>query len=297
MDINNLSAFIAVADKKSFSRSAESLKLTQPAVSKRIAALETELNTKLFDRIGRSVHLTEAGRMLLPSARQISAELARIEDVICNLGKEISGRLKLGTSEYIGTHKLPGILIKFRELFPKVEIDVQFAPSERTLSAVEDGTVELALCARTTSNITAIANPKLQTDDIWSDHLVTVAAADHPLHNESTITTDLLSRSPALLPNKQLMTRSAIDEKLATCNLTPTVAVEANDFETLRSMASIGLGWAYLPEFMVDDSLTVLNVRELELEYVVTLARNRERTLSRAAQAFQESLPLALAHS
>jgi len=278
VDINNLSAFIAVADKKSFSRSAESLKLTQPAVSKRIAALETELNTKLFDRIGRSVHLTEAGRMLLPSARQISAELARIED-------------------YIGTHKLPGILIKFRELFPKVEIDVQFAPSERTLSAVEDGTVELALCARTTSNITAIANPKLQTDDIWSDHLVTVAAADHPLHNESTITTDLLSRSPALLPNKQLMTRSAIDEKLATCNLTPTVAVEANDFETLRSMASIGLGWAYLPEFMVDDSLTVLNVRELELEYVVTLARNRERTLSRAAQAFQESLPLALAHS
>jgi len=294
VDINNLSAFIAVADKKSFSRSAESLKLTQPAVSKRIAALETELNTKLFDRIGRSVHLTEAGHMLLPSARQISAELARIEDVICNLGKEISGRLTLGTTEYIGTHKLPGILRKFRELFPMVEIDVKFAPSESTLSAVEDGTLELALCAQPISR-RMTANPKLQTEDIWSDHLVTVAACDHPLHGEHTITAEVLARSPALLPNKQLMTRSAIDEKLAIHELSPTVAVEANDFETLRSMASIGLGWTYLPDFMVDDSLTVLDNRDLELEYVVTLARNRERTLSRAAQAFMESLPLAIA--
>ena len=88
MDINNLKAFIEVADKKSFSRSAESLKLTQPAVSKRIAALESELSAKLFDRVGRNVYLTEAGQVLLPSARQISLELSRIEDVICNLGKD-----------------------------------------------------------------------------------------------------------------------------------------------------------------------------------------------------------------
>jgi len=103
-----------------------------------------------------------------------------------------------------------------------------------------------------------------------------------------------LSNHPALLPNKQLKIRSAIDEKLTSYKINPTVAVEANDFETLRSMASIGLGWAYLPEFMVDEKLAVLDNRDLELEYVVALARHQERTLSRAAQAFIESLPDAL---
>jgi len=84
--------------------------------------------------------------MLLPSARQISAELSRIEEVICNLGKEVSGKLNIGTTEYIGTHRLPELLKRFRDLFPLVEIDVQFAPSDKTLAAVEDGTLELARC-------------------------------------------------------------------------------------------------------------------------------------------------------
>ena len=106
MDINNLKAFIEVADKQSFSRSAETLKLTQPAVSKRIAALETELAARLFDRVGRSVHLTEAGWVLLPAARQISSELSRIEDVICNLGRDVSGTLSIGATEHVGTHHL-----------------------------------------------------------------------------------------------------------------------------------------------------------------------------------------------
>ena len=88
MDINNLQAFIEVADKKSFSRSAESLKLTQPAVSKRIAALEAELASRLFDRVGRRVHLTEAGKVLLPSALKISSEISRIESELCTMGKD-----------------------------------------------------------------------------------------------------------------------------------------------------------------------------------------------------------------
>ena len=124
MDINNLKAFIEVADKKSFSRSADSLQLTQPAVSKRIAALETELSARLFDRVGRSVHLTEAGRVLLPCARQISSELNRIEDVICNLGKEVSGKLSLSTTERVGAQRLPPVLKSFRDAYPNVDLSL-----------------------------------------------------------------------------------------------------------------------------------------------------------------------------
>ena len=145
MDINNLKAFIEVADKKSFSRSADSLRLTQPAVSKRIAALETELSARLFDRVGRSVHLTEAGRVLLPSARQISAELNRIEDVICNLGKRVSGKLSIATTERVGVQRLPPVLKSFRDAYPDVDIDINFSDCTQAIEKVEKGLAELAL--------------------------------------------------------------------------------------------------------------------------------------------------------
>jgi len=110
LDINNLHAFIEVAEKKSFSRSAESLNLTQPAVSKRIAALESELDSRLFDRVGRTVHLTEIGKVLLPSALKISSEVARIENEIISLGSVVGGKLSIGAAEHVGVERLATML-------------------------------------------------------------------------------------------------------------------------------------------------------------------------------------------
>ena len=174
MDINNLIAFIEVAEKKSFSRSAESLNLTQPAVSKRVAALETELSTRLFDRIGRTVHLTEAGRMLLPSARQISAELSRIETVICNLGDEVGGTLSVGTTEHIGTYRLPSILKSFHNKYPAVELDLKFANSTDTLTALESGLLELAFCSFSAKDLAKLGT-RFKHQEIWRDNLVAVS--------------------------------------------------------------------------------------------------------------------------
>jgi len=177
LDINNLIAFIEVAEKKSFSRSAETLNLTQPAVSKRVAALETELSTKLFDRIGRTIHLTEAGRMLLPSAKQISAELSRIEKVICNLGDEVGGTLSVGTTEHIGTYRLPAILKSFHDQYPAVELDLKFANSQETLAALENGLLELAFCSFSAKDVAKLST-RLKHQEIWTDNLVVVTAND-----------------------------------------------------------------------------------------------------------------------
>lgn len=301
MDINNLKAFIEVADKKSFSRSAETLKLTQPAVSKRIAALETELSAKLFDRVGRSVHLTEAGRVLLPSARQISSELSRIEDVICNLGKDVSGTLSIGTTEHIGTHRLPQVLKPFRKNFPNVDIDLHFASSEKTLEAVEDGLLEMALCSlpgkssqQDHKSQPMKLHPKLRNIEIWADELVIVVSRSHPLATGKPVSLELLSKCPAILPPPKSATRRSIDEILRNNELKASVSIEASDFETIRTMASIGLGWACLPEFQVDNSLAVLPVDELKLKFSIALVRHHDRTLSRAAQAFLDSLPTSI---
>ena len=99
MDILNLQTFISVSDAGSFSRASEQLFITQPAVSKRISALEQELGIPLFDRIGKKVQLTEAGHALLPSAKKILAELEESRRAISNLSGKVSGSLKLGTSQ------------------------------------------------------------------------------------------------------------------------------------------------------------------------------------------------------
>jgi len=289
VDINNLIAFIEVAEKKSFSRSAESLNLTQPAVSKRVAALESELSAKLFDRVGRSIHLTEAGRILLPCARQISSELARIENVISNLGDEVGGTLSVGTTEYIGTHRLPAVLKTFHTKFPTVELDLHFANSEQTLSALISGATELALCCLTARELSKLG-PKISCRQIWKNNLAIVAAHDHPLNSEDAVSLKMLSDTPAILPPSSAVTRKLIDEVFDQHKLRPKVSMEVGDSMTVRSMASIGIGWACLPDWQVDDTVSVIKTDELQLNQVINLIYHSDRTLSNSVNAFIDLL-------
>ena len=118
MDIAALKAFIAVADSGSFSLAAEQLFLTQPAISKRVSALENELEARLFDRIGRSVSLTEAGQALLPRARNILLNLEDSVRALSNLSGEVHGTLRFGTSHHIGLRRLPPVLKAFVQAYP-----------------------------------------------------------------------------------------------------------------------------------------------------------------------------------
>ena len=130
MDLATLNAFIAIAELGSFSEAAIRLHLTQPAVSKRIASLEQQLRVRLFDRLGREVSLTEAGRALLPRAYQILNVLEDTRRALTNLNGEITGRLTLATSHHIGLHRLPPLLRAFTRAHPQVALDIQFLDSE-----------------------------------------------------------------------------------------------------------------------------------------------------------------------
>src|SRR5690606_37510681 len=118
MDIANLNAFIAIAETGSFSHAADRLHLTQPAVSKRLAALESQLGVRLFDRLGREIGLTEAGRALIPRAYQILSVLDATRRALSNLNGDISGRLFLAPSHHIGLHRLPPLLRAFPRARP-----------------------------------------------------------------------------------------------------------------------------------------------------------------------------------
>ena len=145
MDTQNLNAVLVVAETGSFSLAAEKLHLTQPAVSKRVALLEQQLGTDLFDRIGRNISLTEAGGALLPHARAVQLELQAARQSVLDLSGEVAGQLRLATSHHIGLHRLPPVLSDFSKAYKAVQIDIDFMDSEQAYELVLQGKVELAI--------------------------------------------------------------------------------------------------------------------------------------------------------
>src|SRR6476646_9477757 len=126
MQWNELRAFIAVADHTSFSRAAEQLHLTQPAITKRIQSLEASVGVSLFDRVGKRVYLTEAGALLKPRALELLSGLADTEVMLRNLHRRIDGRLALATSHHVVLHRLAPVLKAFSQRFTDVELDIEF---------------------------------------------------------------------------------------------------------------------------------------------------------------------------
>ena len=162
MDTQSLQAFLAVADTQSFSRAAEQLHLTQPAVSKRIATLESQVGTRLFDRIGRRIALTEAGSVLLPQARRILFSVEDSRRALANLSGQVGGKLTLATSHHIGLHRLPPLLKQYTQRHPEVTLDLHFLDSEQAYQGVLDGTLEMAV-------VTLAPHPheQLQVVELW----------------------------------------------------------------------------------------------------------------------------------
>ena len=285
MDLDNLRAFVEVADLGSFSRAAERLHLTQPAVSKRVAALEEELAVALFDRVGRGIGLTEAGRTLREGAREILASVQETRTRIDNLSGEVAGRLRLATSHHIGLHRLPAPLRDFIRRWPRVELDLQFMDSEEACREVARGTRELAVVT-----LPERADEALQVEPVWPDPLLPVAAGDHPLARCRRIELPELASHDAILPGSGTFTRRIIDRAFADYGLRPQVMMETNYLETIRMMVSIGLGWSVLPQTMLGNGVVPLAVEGLDLQRSLGIVTHRRRELSNAARAFGEVL-------
>ena len=279
MDIQNLQAFIAVFEQQSFSKAADNLNLTQPAVSKRIAALEQDYNTTLFNRIGKSIILTETGEILLPSARLIIEEIKRSHQSIQGLSGQLGGELKLATSHHIGLHRLPPVLRAFTGAHKNVELDLHFMDSEQACEMIENGELELAI-------VTLPRKPckNLITDLIWHDPLVVVVGKTHALARKKSITTEDLIDRPAILPSHETFTRSMIEQQLSLKHM-PPIALETNYLETIKMMVSIGLGWGVLPKSMINGELIEFKIDGVNMSRELGAVYHRNRTLSSASMA------------
>lgn len=285
MDLANLNAFIAVAETRSFSLAAERLHLTQPAVSKRIAALEAQLDVRLFDRLGRDVSLTEAGRALLPRAYQILNVLDDTRRALTNLNGDIGGRLSLATSHHIGLHRLPPLLRAFTRAHPQVSLDIRFLDSEVAYDEVLHGRAELAVI--TLAPLTA--EPVLAVK-VWDDPLDFVVAPEHPLASKADITLADVAGHPAVFPGGNTFTHHIAQRLFEREGLTPNITMSTNYMETIKMMVSIGIAWSVLPRRMLDEQVVSLPLPGVQLTRELGYILHRERTLSNAARAFMALL-------
>lgn len=281
MDIDDLHAFLSVARHGSFSVAARTLHLTQSAVSKRIAALEQTLDTRLFDRIGRRIILTEAGHTLLSRAEKILTDVDDARRAIGNLAGEVRGRLSIATSHHLGLHRLPTILRQFTRLYPQVQLDMSFMDSEAACRTVAHGEPELAVVTLPFDH-----DADLILLPIWKDPLALVSAPDHPLCRHMRLTLSQLCKYPAILPASGTFTRELIERSFITPNLSLRVSLETNYLETIKMMVSIGLGWSLLPQTMVDRSLCIHQLKVLQVVRQLGIVHHAQRTLSNAARAF-----------
>ena len=288
MDTQLLTAFIEVADSQSFTRAAAHLHLSQPAISKRITALEQQVGRALFDRVGRSISLTDAGRTLLPYARKALHDIEDGRRALSRLSGQVSGRLSIGTSHHIGLHRLPPVLRTFTRDFPQVDLDLHFMDSEVACDAVLAGKLELGI-------VTLPSQPlaHLQTRVVWPDPLVIVSAPGHPLAQATALRLPQLAEHPSVLPDAATYTHRIISEVLAAHGVRPHVRLATNYLETLKMLAAIGLGWSVLPASMMDDSLVALHLPTRDMTRSLGLVWHERRTLSGAAQALMRLMPLA----
>ncbi len=286
MELDNLRAFISVAEQGSFSRAAERLFITQPAVSKRIASLESELDTGLFDRIGHNITLTEAGKALLPRARRIIIEVEDSKRAVANLTGEITGPLQIGTSHHIGLHRLPPVLRRFTHEHPQVLLNIQFMDSEEVCHAVVHGELELGIVTLPLS-----PDSHLQLIPVWHDPLVIVANSEHPLVSEKKVTAIELSQHSAILPATGTFTREVLERTLKPLAIDLNVGMSTNYLETIKMLVSVGLGWSVLPQSMLDDEVRMVAVSDLSMERTLGIVYHIERTLSNPARALISAFP------
>lgn len=285
MDLANLHTFIAIAEQGSFSLAGEKLHITQPAVSKRLAALEEQLGAQLFDRLGREVRLTQAGEALLPRAYRIVNELEDTKRALQNLSTRVSGRLSLATSHHIGLRRLPPILRRFTREHPQVVLDIRFLDSEVAYGDVLHGRCELALITLSPQQREPLASFK-----IWHDELVFVVAPEHPLSKKDKVTLEDLCNCPAVFPGSRTFTSRIALGLFEQAGLMPDISMHTNYMETIKMMVSIGLAWSVLPRSMVDDEVVELQVPGTQLSRDLGYILHPERTLSNAAQAFIHTL-------
>ena len=277
MDTNAIKAFIAVAESMSVTKASKRLFLTQPAVSRRIAALEEQLGVRLFDRVNNKMFLTLAGTKLLPRCKQIMIDIDIATREASNLSDKVIGHLTVGMSHHVSLYRAPENLKRYQDLYPDVELDLNFIKSEEAIDLVARGELEIAM-------VTLPPKPIVNLDfiPIWRDELY-IAIPNNAEYLDACL--EELATKPVILPHESSTTRTNIDNVFTKHKLKFSHITETSDFEVISKMIETGLGWSVLPAHMMNKNIVPKFVDVFTAVRIQGVVRQSHRQLSLASEA------------
>ncbi len=285
MDFQRLAVFRAVARHLSFSRAADELHFSQPAVSKHIQQLEAELGVPLFHRLGRRVELTEAGRIVADYAQSLSVLTEEVRRVLGELEGVRRGYLRLGASTTPGLYLLPEMLARFRKQYPGVETILAITNSADVTRRVLAGEFDLGFVGVPSEA------PGLQVRPLVDDEIVLIVPAGHTLTRRRAFAPDLLAQETLIVREPGSATRRIAEANLIRLGAAPKAVLEMTGGEGVKRAVAAGLGVAFVSRYAIalevaQKVVSVPEIPELRFARQLSLIARKDARPSAAALAF-----------
>ncbi|GLK74533.1 LysR family transcriptional regulator [Ancylobacter dichloromethanicus] len=285
MTLEQLRIFVAVAERQHVTQAARALNLAQSAASHAIAVIEARHDVKLFDRIGRRIELTEAGRAFLAEARTILAQVDHAERVLGEFGTLERGTLAVHASQTIASYWLPRHLVAFRRAYPRIDIRLQIGNTAQVAEAIETGAAELGFVEGEVESQVLVSAP------VARDQLVLVVAPEHRWAAADKPSPHDLRESDWVLREPGSGTRAAFEQALAKLGIELRdlhIAMELPSNEAVRAAVEAGLGATVLSASVAAPSIEAGLLQQVDAKLpdrAFHVLRHTQRHRSRIADA------------
>ena len=284
-----LRSFLAVSRHLNFTRAADELALTQPAVSRQVGQLERELGVILFERLGRSVYLTDAGRRLVSLAEQLLGQADRVLEAMRGDENAAGGRLRIGASTTPGYYLLPPALGQFHRVHPRVDLQFAVDNSATIERRIMHNELDLGFVGA------PVTNEILVTEQIAEDEIVCFCGVTHPHGARRRWTPGSLKDATWVVREPGSATRRLFEQRLDAAGLKMRSLIELGSPEGIKALVREGLGISYMsvrgiePELRRGE-LKRMDVRGLKLTRPLLLVRHPDKHISPAMRAFMDIL-------
>ncbi len=267
MTLEQLRIFLAVVEHLHFTRAANALYITQPAVSAAIQNLEREYGVKLFHRIGRHIEITEAGKLLNAEAQEILDRVAITIRGLKELNDLQRGELKLGASFTVGNYWLPEKVSKFKQLYPNLSINCTLANADKISTGIVTGIYDLGLLA---GEIKLSLQNSLEHKIVGRDRLQIVVGKSHPWYKRQTINVEELTTTNWIMREPGSGTQQTFEQALLKWGILPNqlkVIFVLNSSEMIKTLVEKGIGASAVPELMVKKEILLSTLRCVKIEH------------------------------
>jgi DNA-binding transcriptional LysR family regulator len=287
MTLSQLRTFCAVARLNSFSRAAEKLHLTQPAVSAQVLALEDFLKVKLFDRFGKKISLSESGHTVLKAAEEILDRVAALDRELADVRELRAGHVAIGASQVVGVYLLPELLAKFRGEFDGIELNVRVEPARQIVDMLLEGEIDIGIIGEGTP----IGDGRIAVKPVLRDELVLIVPSNHLFAQMKAVPPASLRQMPIVLPRRDSASSESLLEQLSAEGIRPDTVMELGNIGAVKRAVEAGLGISIVSRLAVaheleDGRLRSVPLKGMKLERQISLCWHQDKPFSKATEAF-----------